>query len=194
MLLSLGVGIAFALAQGDHETEKPFYRSAFFLVGLAFHFVFAFGVALLCFVLEPDWMWMYFTYRPIAPNALAAYVFCGYFAMYLLGYLLTRAVRESAGVRPAAVLLGIDIAAIAVFIGVTFHRLWYVGSNGEYFGMDVMRTLRPIRTMPHTGLFWVLLVAMPLAIGGLAVTLLLLRRHFARIEAAPAGEERAADA
>lgn len=189
MLLSLGLGMAFALAQGDREKNKPALKSTYFLVGLAFHFVVAFGVALLCYILEPDWMWMYFTSHEMVPAAIVVYIFCGYFLMYALGFLLVKAVRELNGTA-SWVVFGCDLALIAIFIGTTWHRLWYVGSIVEYFGngpdilVGSMRAARPITDTP---LFWVLLVAMPLAVVGLLAVLWLLWKHF---ETAP-GEETA---
>ncbi|MFH1148890.1 MAG: hypothetical protein V1748_00285 [Actinomycetota bacterium] len=180
MLLSLGLGMAFALAQGDREKNKPALKSTYFLVGLAFHFVVAFGVALLCYILEPDWMWMYFTSHEQVPTAIVVYVFAGYFLMYALGFLLVRAVRELSGTAAWAV-FGCELALIAVFIGTTWHRLWYVGSIVEYFGTGpdiLVGSVRAARPITDTSLFWVLLVAMPLAVIGLIAALWLLRRHF----------------
>ncbi|MBU1671558.1 MAG: hypothetical protein KKF41_00255 [Actinobacteria bacterium] len=185
MLLSLGLGMAFALAQGDREQNKPVLKSTYFLVGLAFHFVVAFGVALLCYILEPDWMWMYFTAHEYVPTAVVAFVFAGYFLMYALGFLLVKAVRELSGTAAWAV-FGCDLALIAVFIGTTWHRLWYVGTFGMYYGHPVpYGDPSRLQAISSTTLFWVLLVAMPFAVIGLLAVLWLLRKHF---EAAPSEE------
>lgn len=165
--------MAFALAQGDKETEKKsVFASVYFLVGLAFHFVLAFGVALLCFILQPSWMFMYFTDPDLVPVAIVVYIFAGYFVMYTCGFLAARALRK-VDLRLA---WGTFVAVLAFafcFIGLTLHRLWYVGGFPAYVAGEA-------KALPGTGLFWVLLVAMPLALVLLAAVLLLLRGRYAR--------------
>ena len=169
MLLSLGVGMAFSLAQGDRENEKPnVFVTAYFLVGLAFELVMAFLIALICYIMEPDWMLMYFTPRDTVPNALVVYIFCGYFAMYLLGFLLVPAMRRVSE-RLAWAAFAADLALIAVFIGFTFHRLWYVGDFASY-NMDNAKAIY------QTPVFWLLLIAMPVAVAMLLLLVALLRR------------------
>jgi len=179
MLLSLGLGMAFALAQGDRETEKGnVFTSVYFLVGLAFHFVLAFGVALLCFIMQPSWMFMYFTDPELVPVAIVVYIFVGYFAMYTFGFLATRAMRRV----DRRLAWGSFLAAMALifcFIGLTFHRLWYVGNFPAYIAGEA-------KALPGTPLFWVLLVAMPLAVVGLVAVVLLLQNRYA--DRAPSGQ------
>lgn len=196
MLLSLGLGMAFALARGDREKNKPVLKSTYFLVGLAFHFVVAFGVALLCYILQPDWMWMYFTSHEAVPVAIVVYVFSGYFLMYALGFLLLKAIRQLSG-SAAWVAFLCDLTLIAVFISLTFHRLWYVGTTFAYkmeSGIEVSPSMGVVKAITGTVLFPVLLVAMPLAVIGLLAALWLLRRHFDQGSAGEPDVEVSADA
>lgn len=170
MMLSLGVGMAFSLAQGEVEIEKrSVFSSTYFLAGLVFQAVAVFGIALLCFGLYPDWMLMYFAPRGNVPNAIIVYVFVGYFAMYVLGFLAVPALRRLRdGLQLAA--FGALLVLIFLFIGLTFHRLWYVGGYAAY-----LAGVAP--AMTGTSLFWILLASMPVVIAGLLLVLYLLRSH-----------------
>lgn len=171
MLLSLGLGMAFSLAQGDKEKDRSsVFVSAYFLVGLAFHLVMAFGVALVCYVLHPDWMWMYYTSHTAVPVALVVYIFSGYFAMYLLGFLLVPELRKVRRELPWAVFMAL-LLFIFIFIGLNFHRLWYVGEYSVYVADNA-------KAITGTSLLPILGISMPVAIGGLVIVILLLRRVF----------------
>lgn len=179
MLLSLGLGMAFSLAQGDREKNKGVLRSTYFLVGLAVHFVLAFGVALICYILFPDWMFMYFTDHSIVPVAIVVYIFVGYFAMYILGFLIVRVMRQ---VRKELA-WGTFFAVLAftfVFIGLTFHRLWYADDFMTYM-------MGNPQAITSTALLPILAIAIPLAIAGVVVTVLGLKSRFAKVEAAATG-------
>ena len=168
--------MAFSLAQGEKETENgSVFTSVYFLAGLAFHFVLAFGVALACFLLQPAWMFMYFTDPRIVPTAIVVYIFAGYFAMYVLGFLSVRAMREVDRRLPWGAFFSV-LALIFCFIGLTFHRLWYVGDFPAY-------VTGVAKALPGTSLFWILLVAMPLAVVGLVAVVLALRRRFRTAQA-----------
>lgn len=162
--------MAFSLAQGDRENEKNPFSSVYFRVGLAFHLVVSVGVAFLCYRIEPDWMLMYLSSKKRLPKAMVTYIFSGYVAMYVLGFLAVPQMRKFGRRTPWAA-LGTLIAFVFAFIGLTFNRLWHVGDLAEYEAGTA-------RSITETALFPVLAVAMPSAVGGLAATLLALRSRF----------------
>jgi len=169
MLLSLGIGMAVCLSRPrDFESESKF-EDLFFLAGLAFHLVFAFGIELLCYLIEPDWMLMYLTDGRLFPAPFAAFLFSLYFAMFTLGYFAGCEI-ERYGKKVLWVSFSCLIALIAVFIFLTFHRLWYVGSFDEY-------TLGLAKPITETSLFYILIVSIPVVIGGLILTLFFLRKR-----------------
>lgn len=173
MLLSLGLGMAFSIAQGDREKEKKnVFTCVYFLVGLAFHVAVAVGVALLCYLLHPDWMFMYLTRHDVVPVSIVVYIFCGYLGMYVLGFLLVPQLRKLRNDAPWIALFAV-LAFVLLFIGLTFHRLSYVGDFASYAAGGA-------RVITGTSLLPVLGISMPLAVGGLAAVLLLLRRYFKR--------------
>jgi hypothetical protein len=177
MLLSQGIGMAFSLAQGEREIEKNVFSSVYFRVGLVFHLVVAVGVAFLCYRMEPDWMLMYLSSKKHLPKAMVAYIFSGYVAMYVLGFLAVPQMRKY-GRRAPWVAFGSLITLIFGFIGITFDRLWHVGDLEEYEAGTA-------RSITETALFPVLAAAMPSAVGGLGATLLALRSRVK--EPAPGG-------
>lgn len=164
MLLSQGLGMAFSLAQGEKEQEKSsVFATEYFRVGLLFHLVVAFGVALLCYILHPDWMLMYYGDHRKIPRAIIAYIFSGYFAMYTLGFFTVPHLRRIKRELPWAAFFSL-LAFIFAFIGLSFHRLWNVGTYHEYHD----GTAAPVT---RTSLFPVLGLSMPGAVGGLALVL-----------------------
>jgi len=170
-LLSLGLGMMFSMAQDEKEKEKTsVFRSVYFRVGLAYHFVVAFGVALACYILYPDWMLMYYADSKKVPRAIIAYIFTGYFAMYTLGFLVVPALRKRREKLPRRSFISL-VALIFAFIWLAFHRLWHVGDYDGYYRGDT----HPIT---RTELFPVLGISMPAAAGALVTVLHLLRRRF----------------
>lgn len=173
ILLSLGLGMTFSMAQDEKEKDKgSVFSSTYFLVGLVFHFVVAFGVALACYIMYPDWMMMYFGDRRKVPKAIIGYIFTGYFAMYVLGFLVVPPLKKLHRGLPLASFISL-MAFIFFFIGITFSRLWHVGDFEEYHRGEAP----PITETP---LFSVLGLSMPGAVGGLVAVLLALRRRFER--------------
>lgn len=160
MMLSQGLGMAFSLARGEKEEgERTLFASRYFTVGLTFHAVVAFGVALACYLLYPDWMMMYFADSREVPKGVVTYIFSGYFAMYTLGFLMVPPMRRVKKELPWVVFAGL-LGLVFGFIFLTFHRLWYVGSYQEYKDDEAL----PIH---KTGLFPILLISMPAAVVGL---------------------------
>jgi len=163
--------MTFAMAQDEKGKEKAsVFVNTYFRAGLVFHFVAGFGIALICYVLYPDWMLMYYADNKKVPPAMIGYIFSGYFAMYTLGFLLVPHLRERRERLPRDVFMSL-MALIFAFIFVSFHRLWRVGEYDGYHRGDT----RPITS---TGLLPVLGVAMPASVGALVAVLRLLGKRF----------------
>ncbi|MBU4173708.1 MAG: hypothetical protein KKB90_09940 [Actinobacteria bacterium] len=177
-MLSLGLGMMFSMAQDEKEKEKAsVFRTTYFKVGLAYHFVVAFGVAFACYMLYPDWMLMYYADSRKVPRPIIAYIFSGYFAMYTLGFLVVPPLREKRRERPRRLFIYLMVLIFA-FIWFSFHRLWHVGSYRGYYLGDT----RPIT---RTSLFPVLGVSMPMAVGALIAVLHMLRGRFPETAVGP---------
>ncbi len=169
MLLSLGIGMSFSLARGERETEEEtVFADAFFLAGLGFHALVAFGVAFLCYLLYPDWMLMYLADRRKIPRWLIFCIFTAYFVMYVFGYLLVFPLRKKRSFLPVSVFIFI-LASIFALIFASFDRLWHVGTYEEYHRGEAM-------PMNKTKLFPLLSAAMPAAVAALIVLIKVLRR------------------
>lgn len=163
MMLSQGLGMAFSLARGEKEKERNILASVFFRAGLLFELTVAVGVAYVCYRMYPDWMLMYFADHEKVPKGIIAYIFSGYLAMYTFGFLVVNPLSRTRKSLPWGVFAAL-MAAILAFIGLTFRRLWYVGSYREYHRGNA----RPVTDTP---LFYVLGGAMPAAVGGLILAL-----------------------
>lgn len=114
------------------------------------------GIAVLCYLINPSWMWMYW----VNPDAIpwwhmAGIIFLGYPAWYTLGYLIGGELEKVAlGLRAFLILL----ATIILSIAITIHRLWAVSTYADY----------------HAGISKPLLSMKPLSVTLLAVTMTLL--------------------
>lgn len=148
--------------------EMSVFRTRHFQISFAYLVIFAIGVALVCYIIEPDWMWMYFLdYRKI-PTAVVVYAFCFYPLLFCLGYL---AAPELEKIRPRLanrVYQGINVVIVVVIIAF-IHRLWHVGTFEQYAAgpsneAPDLITLKPFRML---AVGWVLAAATPIVGGSL---------------------------
>ena len=181
MFVCFGIGLLFSIAA--HKGGAPqasVFRTRHFWLALIYLVVLLISVALICYIIEPDWMWMYFVdYRKV-PLAVVVYTFCFYPALFCFGYLM---VPELDKLRPGLALqvyYGVNVA-IVVFCLAFIHRLWHVGTIDEYAIGEApgLISLKPLRMLT---VGWVLAVASPIVTG----FLIWLYRKISR-EAAPQG-------
>ena len=161
MIVTLGIGLLFSLAahKGVRGGESVFHTRHFRLA-FAYLVVVGMSVAVICYLIEPDWMWMYWVdYRKLS-LAVVACAFCFYPVMFCLGYLM---VPELEKLRPGLawqVYYGVNVAAMVVIL-VLIHRLWHVGTIEQYANGQApgLVSLQPLRILT---VGWVLGLSTPL--------------------------------
>lgn len=160
MFVLFGMGLLFSIAA--HKGGRPegsVFRTRHFKLSLAFAVLVGGGIALACYIIEPDWMWMYWVNYREVPLAVVVYAFCGYPAMFVLGYLLA---PELGKLRPGFdwhVYYLVNVVIIAICI-IFIHRIWHVGTIEQYASGDApgMIALGPFRILT---VGWILLLATP---------------------------------
>lgn len=130
--MSFGVGLLFGVAGGSALRETPSRLSSrAFRLGIMFETFAVLPIALAVYVLEPDWMWMFWVDSARLPIALEVFAFAMYFVSFLAGFLLAPELeRLRAGLAwVAAVVGGATLLAAAAF---TWERLRSLGSILEF--------------------------------------------------------------
>jgi hypothetical protein len=169
ILATFAIGLLFSIAAHKGGTPaKPLLRTPQFWQAFAYLMVVGVGLGLVLYLIEPDWMWMYWVDYRNVPVAFIVYVFCFYPLMFCLGYLL---VPELDKIRPglASYLYVILNVLMVVLVIIMIHRLWHVGTIEEYKSGEAqaMITLRPFRMIT---IVWIMVIAMPF-IGGALIWL-----------------------
>ena len=121
------IGLVFgALARESRPAGRTFYAGA--IVAASFG-----GVALVSYVVAPDWMWMYF----LDPDEVAwavPFVLAGYLFTFVLGFAAARGLRE----LPRAIwglAAGAGVLEI-VSLALTWDRYRNVGTAAEWTSGD----------------------------------------------------------
>jgi hypothetical protein len=160
MFVLFGMGLLFSVAANKAgRPEGSVLGTRHFRLSFAFAVVIGGGIALACYIIEPDWMWMYWVNYREVPLAVVIYAFCGYPTMFVLGYLVAPELgklRPNLDMQVYYLVNVIIIVIVLVFI----HRIWHVGTIEEYAGGSAqgMVTLSPFSIMT---VGWVLLLATP---------------------------------
>lgn len=163
-LLTLGIGLFFAMWRMEREGAEPFWRQPAYGVGFAYTMMIGVGIAVVCYLVNPSWMWMYWVDPGAIPWWHMAGIFLvGYPASYTFGYLLGCEL-DKVNMNGTAFFNVLGLIFTAIFI--TFGRLWAVA---DFAGFHAGRAKPMIGMSPPsiTGLAVVLLIAFPLAFYGL---------------------------
>ncbi|MFN2388253.1 MAG: hypothetical protein ABR575_01400 [Actinomycetota bacterium] len=123
ILLLIGIGFG-ALAPGE-----GWWRSRAFAAGGATAVVFT-AVALVSYVLAPDWMWMYFLDPDEVVWAVPVIVL-GYLLFFVLGFAASVSLRSIGISAVAASALGAGVLELAV-VAITWDRYHLIGTRAEW--------------------------------------------------------------
>lgn len=130
--LTTTIGAAFYTAAKNHiPPDRPLITGPYYLWGMAYNVVVGMGIAVAAYLMNPDWMWMYWVDTSRLSPGFTVYVFLMYPAMYTLGFLLADQ-AEKIKKRGSHILLGGLVAAVLAFILLTFSRLWNVGTISQW--------------------------------------------------------------
>ena len=106
-------------------------RTPAFLHGIVYTTIFS-SSALICYLVAPDWMWMYFIPDGTTPSPILIYVFIFlYYVPYIAGFFIGVHLRQSI---PRAWMLGIGIsfAFMVLITWALWERYTVVGTTAEF--------------------------------------------------------------
>ena len=130
--LTATLGTAFYTAAKEHiSTDRPLITGPYYLWGMAYNVVVGMGIAITAYVLNPDWMWMYWLDASRLSPAFTVYVFFLYPAMYTFGFLIADQ-AEKLRKGGSLLLLAALVSFLLLFILLTFGRLWNVGTIAQW--------------------------------------------------------------
>lgn len=130
--LTTTLGSAFYTAAKEHiKPDEPLLSSPYYLWGMAYNVVVGMGLAITAYVMNPDWMWMYWLDASRLSAGFTVYVFFMYPAMYTFGFLITDQ-AEKLRIGGSLLLLAVLAAFLVLFILLAFGRIWNVGTTAQW--------------------------------------------------------------
>lgn len=116
--LAFGVGLLFGLAgRPEIDAAPPGFRTRAFRLGLVYLHLGIIAISVATYVLNPDWMWMYYMRASSLPVVVVAMVFAMYEASFVAGFLVGPALeraRRGAGIALAVAFgVALTVAEIA---------------------------------------------------------------------------------
>jgi hypothetical protein len=174
IFLTFLLGLLFSLAAPKSDLKQTLLKKYSFRIGVVYLFVVGVGIAVMAYIIDPAWMWMYWVDPKGIPLSHVVVIFgLIYPGCFLLGYLLAPHLDAAGwGWRIAALVFAFEI----IFIASTLQtRLWRVGSFEQFASGETVKmlTLSPVS---FTTLSIGLLIGMGIAIPGLIGLLLHLHR------------------
>jgi hypothetical protein len=169
--LSLGAGLLFGLA-GRSETGagRRAFSTRSFRWGLVYLHAGVIAISLALYVLNRDWMWMYW----VDPRTLPVGIHVVAFALYEVCFLAGFALSSELAPRAAWAIAGVLFAAVSATEVAARTRLFHVGTFEQFRAGAAPpgMTLSPLHVEPE---WWVVTIGGGLAT--LALPFLLLRLH-----------------
>ena len=130
--LTTTLGTAFDAAARNHiPPDRPLLTGPYFRWGMVYNIVVGMGIAVAAYLINPDWMWMYWMDASRLSSWFTVYVFLMYPAMFTLGFLLADQ-AEKIKTRGSISLLYALIACVVLFVVLTFGRIWNVGTTAQW--------------------------------------------------------------
>lgn len=172
--LTTTLGTAFYAAAKKHiPSDRPLLTGPYYGWGMVYNVVVGMGIAVAAYMINPDWMWMYWVDTSRLSPWFTIYVFLMYPAMFTLGFLLADQ-AEKIKTRGSISLLYVLIAFVVLFVLLTFSRLWNVGTSAQWDAGACVPLIGPGFAL--TPLSWVLTVGLVFAV----VSGVLLLKKFSR--------------
>ena len=103
----------------------------YFLAGQAFNTLCCMPIAVYCYVVFPDWCWMYWLDASEVPGPVVIAAFALYYVSFTAGFVVAVLVERKRKGLGARVLLYAALVSV-VFALATFRRLFFVGSVEEF--------------------------------------------------------------
>lgn len=124
----LGIGIRKPEAS---QTGKPWFYDRWFYYRFIFGSVLGYGTGVVCYLVAPDWMWMYILDSQYVSWPLLVYVSVMYHVLLFAGLLTSETMLTNRRVVWRGVWL---LLTGATLIGVVwFQRLWFVGTITDFY-------------------------------------------------------------
>jgi len=166
MFVCFGIGLLFSIAaHKGRGPEGSLLLTRHFMMSLAYLVFMGMGLALICYWIEPDWMWMYLVDRSKVSPIVTVFAFCFYPLVFCLGYLVAPQLDQARPGLAWQVYKWLN-AAIVVVILIFIHRLWHVGAYEQYYGGQAPGLIR-LWTPRMLLVGWVLILATPIVGGSL---------------------------
>lgn len=130
--LSFGAGLLFGMAgRGESASVGALMRTRAFKWGLAYLHIGIIAISAALYVIEPDWMWMYWVDSAGLPVVVVVLSFLMYEAAFFAGFALASEIERQRRNATWA-LAGAMFAAITLVEVLTWRRLFHFGSFAEY--------------------------------------------------------------
>ncbi|MFC1890457.1 DUF362 domain-containing protein [Thermodesulfobacteriota bacterium] len=136
-LFMIIVGLVFAWgASVQIQRSGSIFLNRYFLGALVFQSLFCMPLAIYCYVVFPDWCWMYWADAGDVPLALVISAFAGYYLMMAAGFWLG-CWAEKRKIGLGGRILVYAVILLAAFCILTWRRLFFVGDLEAFRTGDI---------------------------------------------------------
>jgi len=113
------------------QASGSLFFNRYYLSALGFQSVFCMPLSIYCYLVYPDWCWMYWLDADQVPRLWVVLAFLGYYAAMTIGFgVSARAEQMRRGLGRK--IPDISIAIFPVFMVIFFRRLFFVGSLEQF--------------------------------------------------------------
>ncbi len=131
-VLTTTLGTAFYTAAKKHiEPDTPLLTTPYYKWGMVYNIVVGMGIAIIAYLLNPDWMWMYWVDTSRLSFGFTAYVFLMYPTMFTMGFLMADQVEKIKKRGSFFLLIALN-TVLFLFILLTLGRIWKVGTISQW--------------------------------------------------------------
>lgn len=113
------------------QTGKPWFLDSWFYYRFVFGSLFGYGTAVVCYLIAPDWMWMYILDSRHVSWPLMVYVSVMYHVLLFAGLLIAETMLAYRRLVWGGIWL--LLAGTTLICVVWFSRLWFVGTVSEFY-------------------------------------------------------------
>ncbi len=129
-LFLIGMLFGYFNARQIAATGSLFFNR-YYLFALLFQTLFCMPLAIYCYLVFPDWCWMYVIKAERVPRMWVVLAFLGYYAVMTLGFGLS-AWKERTTYGAGRRLLDLSLVACAILFFIFYRRLLFVGTFEEF--------------------------------------------------------------
>ncbi|MHA1438415.1 MAG: DUF362 domain-containing protein [Promethearchaeota archaeon] len=126
------IGLLFSIMTYDQlNRSKSIFQNKYFIIAVIYITLFCIPLSILCYIIYPDWCWMYWIDSSSIPIWAPVLAFFLYYIFFIIGFWIGFLAEKKRRGR-ALTILFISLIYLIIFNNITYDRLFYVGTIEQY--------------------------------------------------------------